>query len=171
MKRLVLVAALAFALVGCDHRGQPAEDVAAPAADTAAVSPSLSPAASAAGHRPGPAPADRRAAPHTTDLPEPVRPAYAETNAGSGDPHLDAFVAVVRDRLPVVAADRRDEEIEVLGQQACRSIADGRPAAAVAAETRALGTGDAEATDPATARELVRLATATLCPAPPPRHG
>ena len=74
------------------------------------------------------------------------------------------FVSVVRERVPEVAADRRDEEIEDIARRACASLAAGDDADAVVAETRSLGTMDAEATDQATARELIKLAIDTVCP-------
>jgi hypothetical protein len=70
----------------------------------------------------------------------------------------------VQARVPDVAVDRRDEEIGAIAQQACASLAAGKSAAALVAETRSLGTADAEATDQATARELIKLAIDTVCP-------
>ena len=74
-------------------------------------------------------------------------------------------MSVVRARVPDVAIDRRDEEIEAVAEQACASLAAGKSADAVVAETRSLGTADAEATDQATARELIKLSIDTVCPA------
>lgn len=74
------------------------------------------------------------------------------------------FVAVVRDKLPEVAADRRDEEITTVAEQACRGLSEKQTADEVVAQARSLGTQDAEATDHATARELVKLAIDTVCP-------
>jgi hypothetical protein len=74
------------------------------------------------------------------------------------------FVTVVKARLPKVAVDRRDEEISLVAEQACAGLSGGLPADQVIAETRSLGTEDAAATDPATARELVKLAIDTVCP-------
>ena len=76
----------------------------------------------------------------------------------------DAFVAAVRRALPEVAADRRDEEIAAVAEQACSELADGEDADTVVAHTRTLGTLDAQATDQATARELIKLAIDTVCP-------
>jgi hypothetical protein len=80
--------------------------------------------------------------------------------AGGG---LPAFVRDVQATAPEIAIDRRDEEIEAIAQQACASLAAGKKAKALIAETRALGTPDAEATDQATARELIKLAIDTVC--------
>jgi hypothetical protein len=71
---------------------------------------------------------------------------------------------VVRERLPEIAVDRRDEEIEEIADRACAALADAGDAGAVVASTRSLGTADAEATDRATARELIKLAIDTTCP-------
>jgi hypothetical protein len=72
-------------------------------------------------------------------------------------------VAVVRDRLPDVASGRTDDEIAAVATTACEALADGVPADDVTAAARSLGTADAEATDDATARELVKLAIDTVC--------
>ena len=84
------------------------------------------------------------------------------TSSADADPA--AFVAAVRDRLPEIAADRRDEEIGDVARQACAGLAAGTDADRIVAGTRSLGTLDAEATDQATARELVKLAIDTVCP-------
>ncbi|MDI6102089.1 hypothetical protein QLQ12_26065 [Actinoplanes sp. NEAU-A12] len=75
----------------------------------------------------------------------------------------DGFVAVVRARLPEVAVDRRDEEIQAIADTACADLIAGRSADDIVTATRTLGTVDAEATDHATARELVKLAIDTTC--------
>jgi hypothetical protein len=72
-------------------------------------------------------------------------------------------VRVVRARVPDVAAGRSTAEIAGIATTACRSLRGGRPAEQIAAEARSLGTLDAEATDDATARELVKLAIDTTC--------
>ena len=74
------------------------------------------------------------------------------------------FVTSVQNALPEVATDRRDEEIQVIAEQACADLAAGRTADVVVAGARTLGTGDAEAADPVTARELVKLAIGSVCP-------
>jgi hypothetical protein len=73
------------------------------------------------------------------------------------------FVRVVRDRVPEVAAGRSTAEIAAIAVRACAGLRAGRSAEDVQAEARSLGTLDAEATDDATARELVKLAVDTLC--------
>jgi hypothetical protein len=73
------------------------------------------------------------------------------------------FVRVVRARVPEVAAGRTTAEIAAIASRACRSLRAGREAGAVQAEARSLGTLDGEATDDATARELVKLAIDTTC--------
>jgi hypothetical protein len=78
------------------------------------------------------------------------------------DPGSAAFVAAVREALPQIATDRRDEEIALIAEQACAGVSGGLTADQVIAETRTLGT-DAAATDPATARELIKLAIDKVC--------
>jgi hypothetical protein len=72
-------------------------------------------------------------------------------------------VRVVRARVPDVASGRSTAEIAAIATTACRSLRAGRSADDVQAEARSLGTLDAEATDDATARELVKLAIDTTC--------
>ncbi|WP_199512859.1 DUF732 domain-containing protein [Nucisporomicrobium flavum] len=98
-----------------------------------------------------PSPATSTVAPSTT--------ATTRTAAGA-----DAFVAEVRRSLPEVAADRREDEIGAVARRACAALAKGDDADAIVAQTRTLGTVDAEAVDEATARELVKLAIDTVCP-------
>jgi hypothetical protein len=142
----VLAAAMTLILTGCAGDAEPARG---PAPATSAASPASSPVAAAPATTttaaPEPGRTSRRAAPHWT---------------GGG---LAGFVAVVRSRVPEVTLDRRDEEIEAVAQQACASLAAGKSADAIVDETRSLGTADAEATDQATARELVKLAIDTVC--------
>jgi hypothetical protein len=70
---------------------------------------------------------------------------------------------VVRAKAPDVAAGRTATEIAAVATTACRSLRAGRAADQITAEARSLGTLDAEATDDATARELVKLAIDTTC--------
>ena len=102
------------------------------------------------------------------DDPEPATTAPAEQSAQSATTAPAAasagFAEVVRDRVPEIAVDRRDEEIQAIADQACADLAGGEDADAVVAGTRTLGTSDAEATDQATARELIKLAIDTTCP-------
>jgi len=121
---------------------------------------------------PAPVPVESTATPDltvTTTTPAAAKPAPATRKptlkpaapTGGG---LAAFVRVVQSRTPEIALDRRDAEIEAIAQQACASLAAGKKSDALVAETRALGTADAEATDQATARELIKLAIDTVCP-------
>ncbi len=102
--------------------------------------------------------------------------ASATATAGGGSPSASGsgtattgtggtaeFVRVVRARVPEVAAGRSTAGIAAIATTACRSLRAGRPAEQVQAEARSLGTLDAEATDDATARELVKLAIDTTC--------
>jgi len=98
----------------------------------------------------GAVPPPENVAPGLID-PPPVR-----ARGGSG---LDRFVAAVQEKLPGVALDRRDEEVEELGRQACASLTAGKKTATVAGELRGLGVGDADA------HELIAVARKTACPA------
>ncbi len=73
------------------------------------------------------------------------------------------FVAVVRAQVPAVASGRTDAEIAAVARTACRNHARGTSADDVVAQAQSRGTLDAEATDQATARELVKLAIDTVC--------
>jgi hypothetical protein len=70
----------------------------------------------------------------------------------------EGFAAAARRELPDLLVDRRDEELLAVAQEACTGLAAGRSAGAVVAGVRAIGT------DPAGARELVRLAIPAVCP-------
>jgi hypothetical protein len=105
------------------------------------------------------------AAPAATAGSAPATPTEGGTGgAPAGEDGSARFVAVVRDKLPAVAADRRDEEIGQIAEQACAGLSGGKSADEVVAQARTLGTVDAEATDHATARELIKLAIDTVCP-------
>jgi hypothetical protein len=98
------------------------------------------------------------AAPAASTAPSEATTAAAEDEAGSA-----AFVAAVRAKLPEIAADRRDEEIGLIAEQACAGLSAGLKSDQIVAETRTLGTEDASATDQATARELIKLAIDSVC--------
>jgi Protein of unknown function (DUF732) len=106
--------------------------------------------------------------PGTTPEPPPSVSASAdptvETDTGTGDQGLDHFVATVQRRLPAVAADRRDEELEAVAQQSCALLASGTDAKTIAAVARTLGTSDPAATDRATADRLVEMSITEVCP-------
>ena len=111
----------------------------------------------------------------TTSVPAPSASASATTTTGGASPSASGsgtaagaggtaeFVRVVRARVPEVAAGRTTAEIAGIAATACRSLRAGRPVEQIQAEARSLGTLDAEATDDATARELVKLAIDTTC--------
>jgi hypothetical protein len=134
-RRWLVATAAVVALAGCSASGGP-DDAPRPAGAGTPVS----------------TPADETSGPS----------AGGTTSGADADPA--AFVAAVRDRLPEIAADRRDEEIGDVARQACAGLAAGTEADRIVAGTRSLGTLDAEATDQATARELVKLAIDTVCP-------
>ncbi|WP_433795738.1 DUF732 domain-containing protein [Actinoplanes sp. CA-252034] len=75
----------------------------------------------------------------------------------SATPADERFLAAVRGQLAEAAVDLRNEEISVIGGQACASLAAGHPRKAVAAEVTEYGLPAAEA------RQLVGLARRTLC--------
>jgi Protein of unknown function (DUF732) len=114
------------------------------------------------------------AEPGTLPVPAPTRPASpapepmptnGKINAGTGNDALDYFVSTVQKRMPKVAIDRRDEELEAVAEQSCALLASGTDATTIAAVARTLGTGNPAATTRAAARRLVRLSIATVCPA------
>jgi hypothetical protein len=157
--RWVVVAAVVLvALGGC---GDEPEDepaiVPVPVTSGASPVPSGSPVVAAATRTGGTgAAAAPTAAGPTGTGPERPAGAGAERPTGAG---LAGFVAVVQREMPELIMDRRDEEIATLAQQACDSLAAGRSAGAVVDEVRTYGT------DRAAARELVKLAITTACPA------
>jgi hypothetical protein len=165
-RRWLATAVLLVALAGCGEDGAAPADVPVPAASASAGSPApaVSVGSRPATHASATSRATRTATAATTGA-HGTDAGSGGTDAGSGGTGLDRFVAVVRAKVPEVAVDRRDEEIEAVAQQACASLAAGRAAGAVVAETRSLGTADVEATDQATARELIKLAIDTVCPA------
>jgi uncharacterized protein DUF732 len=85
------------------------------------------------------------------------KPATKGAPAVIGSAALDRFVAAVQRRLPEVALDRRDEEVEDLGEQACDALKGGRSA------TAAAGGVVEQGVTPADARMLVGLARDNLC--------
>lgn len=90
-------------------------------------------------------------------------PAEAATASPSATVAPDSFVGVVRAQLTDIAAGRTDREIQAIADTACAGLTAGRPGDEIVDVTRALGTTDAEATDHATARELIKLAIDTSC--------
>ena len=140
---LATTAVLLLALTGCAD-GDPAL---APGRVVTSVPPESAPPPETA----APSPTHPEAA-----APGPTHPKTAPTRADAGS-GLDRFVAAVQAKLPDVALDRRDEEVEELGQQACTSLAAGKKPATVAGELRGLGVGEADA------RELIVLAKDTAC--------
>lgn len=97
------------------------------------------------------------AAPTTSAPPTP------SSRSGGGGPATRTFVTVVRAQVPEVANGRTDAEIGAIAALACSALHQAQPADDVVSLTRSLGTLDAEATDQATARELVKLAIDTAC--------
>jgi Protein of unknown function (DUF732) len=149
MRKKWLVTAVAVLMLGgCGDEAEPTAGPAPVTSSPAPVTQTTAPASAAATATTSPTPGG------TATKPSPRR-----TGAGPS-----GFVDVVRDRVPEVAVDRRDDEIEAVARQACASLAAGKDADALVAETRSLGTADAEAVDQATARELIKLAIDTVCP-------
>jgi hypothetical protein len=154
-RRWLAAATLVMALAGCaDEELAPAE-IPVPATGAAEASPSAIPAV--------------RAATHVAAVPRATKTkmtAGEQTNAGSGSRGLDGFVAGVRTRVPEVALDRRDEEIEEIAQQACAGLKGGKTAAAVVAQAAKLA-----GVDKPPAAELIKLAIDTVCPNQQDRAG
>ncbi|GAA0806148.1 DUF732 domain-containing protein [Spirilliplanes yamanashiensis] len=98
--------------------------------------------------------------------PPPATAAPVLSDSPSAPPVTDGreFVTTVREALPDVAANRTDDEIAALATGICTGLAGGDPADDLVATTRSLNTADAEATDHATARELIKLAIDVACP-------
>lgn len=139
---------LLVAVAGCGHDPEP-RTVAAPAAAVTDVPLQAATEAPAVTHSP---------APKATVAKKPAPKVKAKAaEAGSSAAGLARFVAVVQQKLPGVALDRRDEEVEDLGQQACAALGAGRSATAAAGEVAD------EGVTPADARKLVGLARADLC--------
>jgi hypothetical protein len=157
----VVAAALVLATAGCgDDKAEPG-NVPVPATSSASAPGASSSPASAQAQAPADDPTED---PDVADTADPG--ADDDTDASVPDdaaPGSGDFVSVVKQKLPQVAADRRDEEIALVAEQACAGLSAGLSADQVTAETRTLGTQDAEATDEATARELVKLAIDTVC--------
>ena len=138
-----------LALAGCDHA--PSRPAAQPEAAATAVPPE------AVTESPAPLASPRPSAPISASAAPRAAKPPAGVDAGTGSAGLDRFVAAVQQKLPDVALDRRDEEVEDLGRQACGALGDGHSATAAAGEVTAGGV------TPADARTLVGLATQTLC--------
>ncbi|GGN64241.1 hypothetical protein GCM10010112_24230 [Actinoplanes lobatus] len=98
----------------------------------------------------------------------PTRTTVKATTKPSPNPVVTAsgpsrFVLVVKQELPEIAKDRTDQDIQAISDTACAALAAGDSADEIVAVTRSLGTLDAEATDQATARELIKLAIDSDC--------
>ncbi|SDS59235.1 hypothetical protein [Actinoplanes derwentensis] len=96
-------------------------------------------------------------------------PAEAATPTPSATTDPDSFVGVVRAQLPEIAEGRTDRQIQAIADTACTGLAAGESGDTIVDTTRTLGTADAEATDHATARELIKLAIDTTCLPQAPR--
>ena len=154
------LAVLALTLAACS--GGSDSSVATGVASTSATSTSATPATatpsdSASGSASS-SPGDQST---PTSAPSPRMSESKGTGAETGG--TAEFVRVVRARVPEVAAGRTTAEIAAIATAACKALRAGRSADAVQAQARSLGTLDAEATDDATARELVKLAIDTTC--------
>ncbi|MEU4237224.1 DUF732 domain-containing protein [Actinoplanes sp. NPDC026619] len=139
MRRTLIAFGLLVALAGCSSP----EEEAAPVAAAPASEPVQQ--------------ATTTQSPLLTHRPEPKRPSRSPQTKKTSPPALDGFLAAVQKQLPQVALDRRDEEVEALGEQACTAIAAGRSATAAAGELSEEGVPAADA------RKLVALAGATVC--------
>lgn len=113
---------------------------------------------------PSPSPSSSSASPSREPSTPDETPSASASASPSGTPDADEFLAVVRKQLPDVSSGRSDAEITAVAQLACQALAAGATADQLVAAVQSLGTLDAEATDQATARELVELAIDTTCP-------
>jgi hypothetical protein len=112
---------------------------------------------SASSSKPGKTTTTRKAAPAAAKTTKAtVKPTATSTR-------ISEFPRVVRDRMPEIAEGRNDTELQAIADTACDGLAAKTSADAIVGVTRTLGTLDAEATDHATARELVKLAIDTTC--------
>ena len=146
-------------LAGCGHDSKPTTVVAPAAAATdvpreaAADDPAVTEPAAPKVETPK-VKASKVKAPKVKAPKKPVRKA---SPPGSGSAALDRFVTAVQQKLPEVALDRRDEEVEDLGEQSCQALGNGRSATVAAGEVAEQGVA------PADARTLVGLARDNLC--------
>ncbi|GAA0530022.1 hypothetical protein GCM10010172_08420 [Paractinoplanes ferrugineus] len=151
MRRVVVALGLITALAGCSSPEPETETgrttvVAVPSEQAAPPVPQVTETPSPSVRettRPSRSPQAKRAA-------EP--PVAAGGNAG-----LDRFLAAVRTQVPTVALDRREEEVEELGETACDGLSAGRSKTTVARELSEHGVTSADA------RKLVSLAGDTVC--------
>ncbi|RKS71434.1 uncharacterized protein DUF732 [Motilibacter peucedani] len=162
-------AVLGAVLAGCGGSDPAAPAAPAPSSPPASVPASPAPPPSSSAPRAAPSstpPAAHSATPSRTQPPRAASPTARPSTAPSAPTALSgtaAFVAVVRAKAPEVAAGRLDREIAAVATDACDLLASGSSGDEVVARTQTLGTLDAEATDQATARELVKLAIDTVC--------
>ena len=155
MSRLPLcLPVLALTLGGCSGAASTAAGSSSPSTP-AAASTTVTATATAA---PKPSPS-RSASPS----PRTPAPSASTLTSATGNGGTAGFVRVVRSKVPDVAAGRSTAEIAAIATTACRSLRLGRSANRITVDARSLGTLDAEATDEATARELVKLAIDTTC--------
>lgn len=152
MRRILTTLALITTLAGCSTARTAETKATAPAAEP--------PEPSAQVSTPVPQ-VTATQSPGVKSAPPQAKKTSKPAGAGSGDARLDDFVAAVRKRLPAVALDRRDEEVEELGEHACEGLSAGRSGKAVAAEIGEQGVPAADA------RALVALAGDTVCAARP----
>lgn len=66
-------------------------------------------------------------------------------------------MTAVGEQLPHLTLDRREEELAVLGELACNSLAEGKPASAVADDLQEQGLAETDA------RALATLAATNAC--------
>jgi len=163
---LVAVVSLTLVACGSDDPGSAVAEASAvqvPSTTSPTSSPSTStpsPSSSTAG-----IPTSTDGTTAATSPPRPTKTASASPSSPASRPAAASeFVRVVRAKVPEVAAGRTDKEIRGIAQRACRGLARGDSADDLIAQTRTLGTLDAEATDFATASELIKLAIDTDCP-------
>ncbi|MBL7261731.1 DUF732 domain-containing protein [Paractinoplanes lichenicola] len=144
-------AALFGVLTGCSDPEPPTP--VAPAPPPAIVEESPSPLTSVREREPQASVRERE--PHAS-VRETEPQAKAPTRTTARD--IDAFVALMREKLPEVVVDRRDEEVAALGEQTCAELKRGRKDTAVIA-----GMTDQGFTTP-DAKTVLTLARTSACP-------
>lgn len=106
---------------------------------------------------PDPAPLEPRPTATTSVRPDaPTTAAPDPTTVPEGG--IDRFVMLVREKLPTVAVDRRDEEVAALVEETCDGLAAGREKTAVISSIRQQGLAAPDA------RALVDLVKDSACP-------
>jgi hypothetical protein len=156
MSRLLLCLPVLALTLGACSGGAASSTATGPSSQSTSAAPTTLTATAAPSVRPP-------ASTGTSPSPRIPAPSASTASGATGNGGTAGFVKVVKAKLPEVAAGRSTAEIAAIATTACRSLRVGRSANRITVDARSLGTLDAEATDEATARELVKLAIDTSC--------